>query len=73
MEDSPIFLEFTKALAMYTQFSLNAHHGRLMKRLAHDLLLSASDEDILDPFKLQVGFRPRNVRFSSSNTELSWS
>ena len=54
-EDSPIFPEFTKAVATYTQFSLNAIHGRLMKRLAHDLLLSASDEDILDTIKAAGG------------------
>ena len=55
LEDDPIFLEFTKAVAMYTQFALNAHHGRLMKRLAHDMLLSASDEDILDTIKAAGG------------------
>ena len=61
MEDSPIFLEFTKAVAAHTQYALNAKYSNLMHRLGHDILVHTPEQQMLDTIKV-VGWVPSEER-----------
>ncbi len=59
--DSPVFLEFTKAVAAHTQYALNADRGNLMQRLAHDILVHTPEQQMLDTIKA-AGWVPSEER-----------
>ena len=61
MEDSPIFLEFTKAVAAHTQYALNAEYSNLMHRLGHDILVHTPEQQMVDTIKV-VGWVPSEER-----------
>ena len=61
LADSPIFLEFTKAVAAHTQYALNADRGNLMQRLAHDILVHTPEQQMLDTIKA-AGWVPSEER-----------
>ena len=61
MEDSPIFLEFTKAVAAHTQYALNAEYSNLMHRLGHDILVHTPEQQMLDTIRV-VGWVPSEER-----------
>ena len=61
MEDSPIFLEFTKAVAAHTQYALNAEYSNLMNRLGHDILVHTPEQQMLDTIRV-VGWVPSEER-----------
>ena len=61
LADSPVFLEFTKAVAAHTQYALNADRGNLMQRLAHDILVHTPEQQMLDTIKA-AGWVPSEER-----------
>ncbi|CAH0365818.1 unnamed protein product [Pelagomonas calceolata] len=61
LADSPVFLEFTKAVAAHTQYALNADRGNLMQRLAHDILVHTPEQQMLDTIK-SAGWVPSEER-----------
>ena len=61
IEDSPIFIEFTKAVAAHTQYALNAEYSNLMHRLGHDILVHTPEQQMLDTIRV-VGWVPSEER-----------
>jgi len=61
LEDDPIFLEFTKAVAAHTQYAFNAEYSNLMHRLGHDILVHTPEQQMLDTIKV-VGWVPSEER-----------